>query len=131
MKYVLFIPFLLAIASCNTAGKTGNDNKAKLELLAERSCRAKAISEHRYALADSIRFAQDTLNSAKTKADSDRLQARLKLCFAHKAIVLKQSVALADSIRKQLDSLAHYGDRAAEKRFTKSFDSLMAKRGCK
>jgi hypothetical protein len=130
MKYMVIIPLLLAMCSCNNAGKAGNNN-ARLEQLANRTCRAKALSAHRYALADSIRFAQDTLSHAKTKADSSRLQSRLKIYLENKPKVIKASLALADTIRMQMDSLIPYGDKAAERRFTASFDSIMTKKGCK
>jgi len=131
MKYIVIIPLLLALFSCNKAGKAGNANKEKMEQLADRSCRAKSLNKQRFALADSIRFAQDTLGHAKTTADSARLQGRLKVYLAHKAVLLKQSLALADSIRMQMDSLVPYTDKAAENRFNASFDSLLVKRGCK
>jgi hypothetical protein len=130
MKYLVIIPLLLGMCSCNNAGKAGNNN-ARLEQLANRTCRAKVLSAHRYALADSIRFAQDTLNHAKTKADSSRLQSRLKVYLENKPKVIKASLALADTIRMQMDSLIPYGNKAAEKRFTASFDSIMTKKGCK
>jgi len=130
LRYLVIIPLLLAACSCNNAGKASN-NKEKLEQLANRSCRAKALSAHRYALADSISFAQDILVHAKNKADSASLQSRLNVYFQNKPRLLKASLALADTIRMQLDSLIPYGDKAAEKRFTASFDSIMTKKGCK
>lgn len=131
MKQIVIIPLLLALFACNNAGKAGNTNREKMEQLADRSCRAKSLNKQRFALADSIRFAQDTLGHSKTAADSARLQARLKVCLAHKAVILKQSLALADTIRLQMDSLIPYTDKAAERRFNASFDSLLAKKGCK
>lgn len=129
MRKLFYCVLLAACCACNRPATV--DNKAKLEQLADRSCRAISIRKQRFLLADQIRFAQDTLLQTKSKADSDRLQVRLKIYLTQKPELLKQSLALADTIHRQLDSLMPYTDKVAQKRFTKSLDSLLAKKGCK
>jgi hypothetical protein len=130
MKYILFILVLAGVCSCNTKSPM-QTNQAKLEQLADRSCRATDIRQQRFALADKIRFTQDSLAKAKNGAGSQRLQSRLKGYLEQKNILLKASLALADTIRVQLDSLLPYTDKAAQKRFTAALDSIIKAKGCK
>lgn len=118
---------LLAFCSCH---RQAFEDKAKMELLADRTCRAISIRKERFAAADQIRFANDTLLHTKSKTDSARLQQRLAGLLKQKAILLKESLALADTIRLQLDSLMPYTDKDAQQRFTSSLNSLLAKKGC-
>jgi hypothetical protein len=131
MKYFLFILVLAGVCSCKTKSSSTQVNKAKLEQLADRSCRATSIREQRYTLADKIRFTQDSLAKTKNRAGSQRLQSRLNGYLQQKDILLKASLALADTIRMQLDSLLPYTDKAAQKRFTALLDSMMKAKGCK
>ncbi|GAC1302210.1 MAG: hypothetical protein NVSMB24_06440 [Mucilaginibacter sp.] len=129
MKYILFILLIAGICSCSTK-PPATVSHAKLEQLADRSCRATVIRQQRYALADSIRFTQDSLAKTKDKSQSQRLQGRLNGYLKQKGILLKTSLALADTIRMQLDSLLPYTDKAAQKRFTASLDSILRSKGC-
>lgn len=105
-------------------------DQGRLALLAYRSCRAVSIRKERYVLADKIRFAQDTLADVENRVARGRLQKDLKAYLEQKNRLLKESLALADTIRLQLDSLMPYKDKEAQKRFTLTLDSLMAKVGC-
>jgi hypothetical protein len=129
MKYFLFILMLTGIYSCNTKS-TKQVNKERLEKLADRSCRATSIRKQRFVLADNIRFTQDSLSKAKNKADSTLFQGRLAEYLKQKDILLKTSLALADTIRMQLDSILPYSDKTAQKRFTASLDSILRSKGC-
>jgi hypothetical protein len=128
MRIIICCLGLLLIVSCSQSSK---NNDSAVNLLADRSCRAISIRQQRFELANKIRFAQDTLAQAKNKNDSRRLGNELKLYFSQKDVLLKESLCLADTIRKQLDSLVPYTDKAAQKRFTARVDSLLAKKGCK
>ena len=127
MKHVITGLLLVIIFSCN---KPASDKKEKLEQLADRTCRAIGIRQQRFTLANQIRFTQDTLSATKSKADSDRLQKRLAIYFKEKDVLLKESLALADTIRLQLDSVMPYSNKTAQNHFTASLDSLLAKKGC-
>lgn len=103
----------------------------KIELLADRTCRAIHIRQQRFALADQIRFVQDTLFNIKNKNDTIRLRNSLDDLLRQKNILLKESLALADTIRAQLDSIMPYTNKAAQQHFTAKLDSLLAKKGCR
>lgn len=124
--FLMLIPALLF--SCS---KPVPDNHAKLEQLAERTCKAIDYRKQRFACADQIRFTQDTLNHTKNPVDTARLQTKLRGLLKQKAAILKETFAMADTIKKQLDSLMPFTDKAAQNKFTAQLDSLLAKKGCK
>jgi uncharacterized membrane protein len=125
MRNWLFVVFLAA-AACNRP--VSHDQK--MVLLADRTCRAIGIRQQRFALADQIRFAEDTLFKTKSKSDSARLTAELAHFAGQRADLLKKSLALADTIRSQLDSIMPFTDKVAQQRFTRKLDSLLARKGC-
>ncbi len=127
MKKILFFIVPMALFACS---KPVPDNHEKLEQLADRTCRAIDYRKERFACADQIRFAQDTLGQAKNKVDSDRLNKRLEVLLKEKTVILNKSLALADTIKRQLDSLMPFTDKVAQKRFTAQLDSLLTKKGC-
>jgi hypothetical protein len=126
---IICLLLLAAVISCNKPASTVNT--ARMNQLADRSCRAMSIRQQRYALADKIRFAQDTIGTTNDEKVKGRLQNSLKGYLVQKDSLLKVSLTLADTIHRQLDSLMPYTDKAAQKRFTAQLDSLLAKRGCK
>ncbi|MEO6849000.1 MAG: hypothetical protein ABI203_02895 [Mucilaginibacter sp.] len=126
MKVILFLVLLTAVACSNPV----NNKDGRINLLADRTCRAITIRQQRFDLANKIRFAQDTLSKTKDENDSLRLKSELDNFAEQKGTLLKESLALADTIRLQLDSIMPYTDKAAQKRFTHSLDSLLAKKGC-
>jgi hypothetical protein len=128
MKIIAFLLLVMIAFSCHKPVAAANN--AKLDELADRTCQAISIRQQRFALANKIRFTQDSLTNLKLKGDSRRLQARLKDYMLLKDSLLKSSLAMADNIRLQLDSLVPYGDKGAQKRFTATLDSLLAKKGC-
>ena len=127
MKYILFFLLPIVIISCN---KPAPDNARKMDLLADRMCRAITIRQQRFELANKIRFAQDTLQGTKSKTDSVRLAKSLAEYLKQKPLLLKESLSLADTIHHQLDSLVPYTDKSAEKRFNTQLDTLLSKKGC-
>lgn len=129
MKVITCLFLLTIIYSCNKP--VAAKHSAKLDQLAQSTCEAISIRQQRFALANKIRFTQDSLTNAKTSNDSQRLQARLKKYLMQKDLLLKASLAHAAAIRLKLDSLIPYGDKNAQKRFTATLDSLLVKRGCK
>lgn len=120
---------LLVLTTVSCYRKPADDHK-KMELLANRTCRAISIRQQRFALANQMRFAQDTLFKTKNKNDSARLKKELEKFSKQKNILLKESLALADTIRRQLDTIMPFTDKPAQKRFTAELDSLLAKKGC-
>ncbi|HVV55389.1 MAG TPA: hypothetical protein VHC47_08695 [Mucilaginibacter sp.] len=128
MRKISSILLLAVLASCHSHAPA--NDQAKMNQLADRSCRAISIRQQRYTLADKIRFANDTLGTTKDEKVKARLQSSLKVYLKQKDSLLKVSLALADTIRMQLDSMMPYTDKAAQKRFSTSLNNLLAKKGC-
>jgi len=126
MRRLWLMPILLVLG-CNRAAENKTD---KINLLADLTCRAINIRQQRFALANKIRFTQDTLEHPKDKADSIRLATALNDYMIQKPILLKESLSLADGIRKQLDLQVPYTDKVAEQKFNAKLDSLLRARGC-
>lgn len=120
---------LLLASACQRS--ESNRNSARLELLASRSCRAESIREQRFTLANQIRFADDSIAKTKDPATRQRLEKEMKGYLLRKDSLLKHSLSLADTIRIQLDSLMPAGDKAAQKAFGRTLDSLMKAKGCR
>lgn len=129
MKRTAFFLVLIILTGCNK--QPSHTFQYRLNLLADRSCRAMSIRKQRFELANNIRFVTDTLARTKSKRDSVRLQSQLAFYNKQKGVLLKASIRLADTIHRQLDSLVPYNDKAAEKRFTAQLHELLAKKGCK
>jgi len=127
---LLFCCLVAMVISCNKPTPKNVGKANRLDLLADRSCRAISIRQQRFALANKIRFATDTLASLKGKADTMRLHNKLQVCLGQKDSLLKASLALADTIRMQLDSMMPYSDKPAQKRFTAKLDSIIKAKGC-
>lgn len=72
----------------------------------------------------------DTLAHTKSKSDSVRLQSDLNKYSKQKDTLLKESLSLADTIHRQLDSIMPYTDKVAQKRFTAKLNALLSKKGC-
>jgi len=128
MKHCFLGFLLLTIVSCQ---KHSLDTKAKKEQLAARISRAIATRQLRFALADTIRFTQDSMKETGSKTELDLLQRRLQIYLQKKGELLRLSLALADTIHQQLDSLMPYADKLAQKRFYASLDSILAKKAGK
>lgn len=128
MRTLISFLLLVTFLSCS---RVSPDDDANIGLLADHTCKAISIRRERFALADQIRFIQDTLAQAKNKSSVARLQNNLKLFMIRKAALSEASLRLADTIHRELDAMVPYRDKAAQKRFNARLDSLLAKRGCK
>ncbi len=115
--------------SCNQSSKLDE----KVNYIANLECRAVAMREQRFALANELRFAQDTLLIAKSSSDSQRLTKNIQIFTKEKGNLLKQSLQLADSIHLQLDSLRKFvfTDKNDKKQFEEKLEKELQKRGCK
>jgi hypothetical protein len=128
MKYCFWGFLLLAIVSCQ---KNSLTTRAKTEQLAGRINHAVAIRQLRFALADTIRFTQDSMKEIADKTGRALLQKKLQIYLREKGELLRLSLALADTIHLQLDSLMPYADKLARKHFYASLDSILAKKAGK
>lgn len=117
------------LASCSPSPDNINKNKS-VKLLSDRTCKAIDLRQQRFAIANKMRFTQDTLSAQKGKGDTVYLHNQLIKYRKQKDSLLKASLALADTIHRQLDSLLPYTDKAAQKRFSITLDSILKAKGC-
>ena len=97
-------------------------------------CRAFAMRELRYALADKIRFAEDSIAHLPPGSIAlKNLQSQLKKYQADKENTLAQSLLLADTIKLQLDSILKIRLQSPDKikLFDKALLVEMEKKNCK
>ena len=97
-------------------------------------CRAFAMRELRYTLADKIRFAEDFIaNLLPGSTALKNLQSQLKKYQIDKENTLAQSLLLADTIKLQLDSILKIRLRSPDKikLFDKALLMEMKKKNCK
>lgn len=123
---------LMALLSACSEQKPDISTIAKS--FADMECRAINLKNQRYALADQMRFIQDTIiadtSSDVTKA---RLSEQLKALDMGKDDMVNHGLSLADTIQQTLASLIKGPLKNVEDRH--KFDELLAqelqKRGCK
>lgn len=127
-------PFLLIglFVCCYFSCQRPDVLKSNVERMADLECRAITLREQRFALADSIRFAQDTLLRTKT-IDSTRLKDKLHNFLEQKAKLLQVSLLLADTIHSKFDSLRKnvFNTLDDKKTFEQQLKETMEKRNCK
>jgi len=101
--------------------------------LANIECRAFALRNQRFELANKMRFMQDSLAGMKLPEDSAKIQQDLAKLNVKKDSILTASLHLADSIKIQLDFvMTHYlTDKEKEQEFNRELDALLTKNGCK
>lgn len=126
--YLALFTTVCLLFSCSEADSlTGNINR-----MADLECRAMALRKERFVLADKIRFAQDTLLQKSAATDSISLQQSLVVFNEEKEKLLSQSLLLADTIHKQLDSLRKFVFKNKEEKdqFDEKLKKVLAERGC-
>ena len=101
-RITIFVIFLTILTSCKNKKQDLNNMAGSF---ADIECRAMALREKRFALANQIRFTQDTLMHASKITDTARLKTNLKAYNFQKENILQISLNLADSIKHHLDSL--------------------------
>ena len=129
IKSKLLFILVLTCSSCKT---TEGDLQPFVEKFAEVECRAIELREHRFKLADSIRFATDSLLNLNIRVDSSFLKMKLEKFEQEKTILLQQSLQLADSIQLQLSILRQDVLKDVTKRavFDDKLNAALQRRGC-
>ena len=128
----LLLAAVLLVSSC-----TSNQPPPSLEKIASdfapMECRAITLREQRFALANEIRFTQDTLIRANGNVDTARLQSKLGRLNMEKERMTQQSLQLADSIKQTLDSLmSHYLTQQQDKeQFNQLLNAKLKDMHCK
>ena len=128
-RYLLVISMLI-LFSCNN---TSSDKETLLKLLVNMDCRAIELKNKRFQLADNIRYAQDTLLHFKSITDTALIQIRLKDWDFQKQLIVNHSLALADSIKLQMEILMprYFNNKKKEMEFNMLLDEALKKNGCK
>ena len=127
-RYLLVISMLI-IFSCNN---TSSDKETMVKLLVNMECRAITLKNKRFQLADNIRYAQDTLLHYKSITDTALIQIRLKDLDFQKQLIVNQSLALADSIKLQMEIIMprYFDNKKKEMEFNMLLDEALKKNGC-
>lgn len=100
------LPLFIVLIVCSCTPKPEQPSLKKIvNDFAQLECRAIALREQRFALANQIRFTQDTLLHASDKSNTARLNAKLKALNIKREHTTERSLVLADSIKHRLDSL--------------------------
>lgn len=129
LKSLIYAAVFMSAASCS---RSKADVKSMIDKLAGFECRAMLLKEQRFALANQIRFTQDSLVQQTSDAEKTRLQANLDALNKQKDVLVQHSLSLADTIRLQLDSLTQNQSADAKDRasFDKMLNEALEKRGC-
>ncbi len=128
----LFVFVALLVSCCFISCKRQSVLDEKTNYIADLECRAVLLREQRFALANQLRFAQDTLLTAKSSSDSLRLSSQIHIFTKEKEILLQHSLQLADTIHLQLDSLRKFIFTGSndKKLFDQKLNEVLQKRGC-
>ena len=135
MKTVRIQPLFFTVSvvfgcflSCNRQSKL--DEKASY--IAGLECRAISLRQQRFALANQLRFAQDSLQQLKVGDDSTKLTKEIHVFTNEKDKLLQQSLQLADTIHLSLDSLRKFvfTGNDDKKVFDEKLKAVLTKNGC-
>jgi hypothetical protein len=101
-KYVLVL--LIIAASCNTSTKQKPDWPIDFDELVELHCLSVEYKNARFALADSIRFLQDSIIASESMNGEDSLLiAHLDQLEIRKEVLSEKSYALSDTIEARMN----------------------------
>ncbi len=129
LKETRVVVLAILFFSCQQSAKHA---KSSVMRMADLECRAISLREQRFALANEIRFAQDTLLHFSTTKDTATLSDSLQIFLQKKEILLQASLQLADTIHKQLDSLRKFSFKNVDDKhaFDKKLSEELKRRGC-
>lgn len=121
--FLVGLLLILPILACHKPNPATNERG--IELLASRSFRAISLRQQRYDLADKMRFAQEAMGGKANQNVKDSINRNLQVYIKQKDRLLKESLALADTIRLQADSLMLYTNKTTQKIFKHKLDSII------
>lgn len=128
-RIIVVVVFAWLVTSCHHSTP---DVQQHVVTFATMECEAIRLRKERFLLADQIRFTQDSL--ALTKKESERAKLKNKLVDfdQKKALLVEQSVNLADSIKTTLRNLFSQELKAKENKeaFNGLLQDELRKRGC-
>ncbi len=129
LRYLLFTAgSILLLYSCGEKHTMAEEASR----LAERECRAMALREQRFTLANQIRFTQDTMLKAPPGTDTMPYSEKLRFYNSEKERLTNESRLLADTIRQQLDSLQKtiINNPQEQKQFDQLLETNLQQRNC-
>jgi hypothetical protein len=133
-RWLVFFPlatsiaflFLVGCRSAQTAGHQDFFNR-----YVHHQCQAFLLREQRYALADRLRFLQDSLQNSSA-GDTISLHLRLTQWLQQKEAIYQHSVSLADTLGRMFDTVKtiYLVNKEKEKVFNDKLAEALAKKGC-
>lgn len=132
MKNLTLFSIAIIVVSLFSCQSHKPDLKTAVDKFADLECRAMHLREKRFALANDIRFTQDTLLHSTDNADTTRLKLQIETFNKQKDVLLKQSLSLADTIHNELNDLMK--NKLTNQSEKAGFDSMLnhtlQQRGC-
>ncbi len=128
----LLMSVLVAGICFSCTGKKAIDFKSQVADFADVECGAVRLRVRRFALADSIRFTEDSILHPTNGADTVKLRAKLNRLLSHKEDLLLLSRGMADKIKGRMDSMMQFTIITKEDRaqFNKELNDELMRRGC-
>jgi 2-phosphoglycerate kinase len=99
-RFYNYILLLFIFSSCDNHESNFRGLAAEIAII---ECRAEKLKDHRFALADRMRFTQDTI--LQKSKDTMELHNQLLEMEKEKQLLLIQSLKLADTIKRKMEFL--------------------------
>lgn len=127
-KWVISSLLFAMLVSCTHKQTTLQAHANKFAML---ESKAIILREKRFALADQIRFANDSIIQFAKTVDTSKLHKKIVLYNSNKEIMLQQSLALAETIRHELNNLMknELQDKDDRAQFEKLLNQALVKKG--
>lgn len=122
---------ILFVACQSESASTSKTNQwpVNLDALVVLHCKSIELKDARFALANEIRFAEDTLQTAVDSV-KERLSKRLEEALVRKETLAKESHNLADSIRVKMDRVMKELNPEEKRIFNDSLVARSKRAGC-
>ena len=99
-RFCIYILLIFISSSCDNHEPNFRALAAEIAII---ECRAEKLKDHRFALADKMRFKQDTI--LEKSKDTMELHNQLVEMEKEKQVLLTQSLQLADTIKQKMEFL--------------------------
>ncbi len=121
----------MLLLTFNSCGLHNDNLTQSINQLANLECRAINLREKRFSLANKLRFAEDSLRLKNTSTGLEVNQNMVALQL-QKDSLLKNSIALADSIKIIMDDLfaKKLTTDKSKKEFNQELNKALIKKGC-
>ena len=126
-RFCIYILLLFIFSSC---GNHEPNLKGLATEIATIECRAEKLKDHRFVLADKMRFRQDTI--LQKSKDTMELHNQLVEMEKEKQLLLTQSLHLADTIKQKMEFLMtnYFTDKKRENEFNQLLKEELKKNDC-